>query len=116
MRLVAGRALGGGDFLALLLAERRSDRVPELGEEGVDALRELLSVARVVRARRRQRESLPPFHERLETHEVHRFLEALAELRFDARVEIGGLIRVAPQRSPEERARCHSLGLTMLRS
>jgi len=33
---------------------------------------------------------LPPFHERLETHEVDRFLEALAELRFDARVEIVG--------------------------
>jgi len=42
------------------------------------------------------------FHERLETHEVHRFLEALAQLRFDARVEIGGLARIAAQRGAEE--------------
>src|SRR5262245_44969203 len=114
--LVAGRALGGGELLALLRAERRRDRAPELSEERVYALRELFSVACAVGARRRQRECLPSFHEGLETYEVHGFLEALAQLRFDARVEIGGLIRVAAQRRAEERARCHGLGLTMLRS
>jgi len=81
----------------------------------VDALRELFAVTRVVGARRGQRESLPSFHERVETHEVHRLFEALAQLRFDARVEIGGLIRVAAERRAEEGTRCHGLGLTVLR-
>ena len=51
----------------------------------MDALRELLAIARAVGARRRQGESAASLDERAEADEVDRLLEALAELRVDAR-------------------------------
>ncbi len=68
----------------------------------MNALRELFSIARVVGAWRGKRERLATFHERFETHEVDRLFKALAQLHLDARLEIGGLIRVAPKRRTEE--------------
>ena len=109
--LVAERALRRRDLLALRLVEGRHDRRLQLGEEGPDALRELLAVARIVGAWRRQGEGAPPLDERAEADEVHRLLEALAELCIDACAQIGWLVRVAAQRSAEKRVGHHDLTL-----
>src|SRR5207245_11422878 len=73
-------------------------------------------VAWVVGAGRRQGEGAAPSHEGVQAHEIYRLLEALADLRIDTRVEIGGLVRIAPQRSAEKRVGRHDLTLAMLRS
>ena len=116
LRLVAGRALRRRDLLLLRLVEVRGDRRLQRGEKGEDALRELLAVARIVGARRREGEGPPSLDERVEADEVHGLLEALAELRIDACAQIGWLVRVAAQRGTEKRVGRHDLTLAMLRS
>src|SRR4030095_12250361 len=97
VHLVAGRLLGCRHLAPLSLVEAWRNRGLELAEERAHALRELGAVAGAFGAGRGQAEGAASLDEGAEADEIDRLLESLAQLRLDAVVQRGRLIRVASE-------------------
>src|SRR2546422_10038881 len=114
--LAAGSVLRGRDLRASLRVQIRQQLGFQPLQERANAPSELVTVARIVGAGRRQPERLSSLNQGAQAHEVDSLLEALAQLRVDPRCQIARLARVAAQRGAEERVVRHDLTLAMLRS